>query len=175
MVAQLTNLTSLEMPWCVKVTNIGLNALSPLTKLESLNISGCQLLTEQGITGLSVFRNLEKLSLNNLGYSKVCITDAALEKLSDLTKLRSLSIGSMQLCNKLVTDRGLRLISSSYQQLTQLGLISLDITDAGMAMLTQLTNLQVSAGCILWYHLLRFLVKLTYKHHVCALMYRCNG
>lgn len=143
MVAQLTNLTSLDMPWCVKVTNFAIKALSPLTKLQQLNISGCQLITEQGICSLAAFTNLEKLSMLNLGYSKVCVTDAALEKLSGLTKLRSLNVGSMQLCNKMVTDKSMRLIASSYKQLTQLGLMSLDISDTGVSQLAQLSNLQV--------------------------------
>lgn len=146
MVAQLSHLTSLDMPWCVKVTNMGLKALTPLTKLANLNVSGCQLITEQGISCLAAFTNLQKLGLLNLGYSKVCVTDGALEKLSGLTKLRSLNIGSMQLCNKLVTDASMRLISSNYKELTQLGLMSLDISDAGVALLARLSKLQVRAG-----------------------------
>jgi hypothetical protein len=141
--AQLTNLTSLDMPWCVKVTNTGLKALTPLTKLANLNISGCQLITEQGVKCLSAFTNLERLSLLNMGYSKVCVTDAALEQLAGLSKLRSLNLGSMQLSNKLVTDDSMRLIAASHRELTQLGLMSLDISDAGVAQLAQLTKLQV--------------------------------
>jgi hypothetical protein len=143
LVAQLTNLTSLDMPWCVKVTNTGLKALTPLTKLANLNISGCQLITEQGVKCLSAFTNLERLSLLNMGYSKVCVTDAALEQLAGLSKLRSLNLGSMQLSNKLVTDDSVRLIAQSHRELTQLGLMSLDISDAGVAQLAQLAKLQV--------------------------------
>jgi hypothetical protein len=147
MVAQLTNLTSLEMPWCLKVTNIGLSALTPLTKLANLNISGCQLVTEQGIACLGTLTNLRKLGLLNLGYSKVCVTDAALQKLSALTKLESLNlglnIGSMQVCHQAVTDVSMQLISSRFKHLTQLGLMSLDVTDDGVKMLAQLSNLQV--------------------------------
>lgn len=151
MVAQLTSLISLEMPWCLKVTNIGLSALTPLTKLANLNISGCQLITEQGIACLGTLTNLRRLGLLNLGYSKVCVTDAALQKLSSLTKLESLNlglnIGSMQACHKAVTDTSMQLISSSFKQLTQLGLMSLDINDDGVKMLAQLSNLQVGQRC----------------------------
>jgi hypothetical protein len=147
MVAQLTNLTNLEMPWCLKVTNIGLSALTPLTKLASLNISGCQLITEQGIACLGTLTSLRRLGLLNLGYSKVCVTDAALQKLSALTKLESLNlglnIGSMQVCQKVVTDVSMQLISSRFKQLTQLGLMSLDVSDDGVKMLAQLSNLKV--------------------------------
>jgi hypothetical protein len=101
----------------------------------------------QGIACLAAFPGLEKLSLLNLGYSKVCVTDAALARLSGLTKLRSLNIGSMQLCNKMVTDEGMRLISSNFKGLTQLGLMSLDISDAGVGLLAQLDHLQVGVGC----------------------------
>jgi hypothetical protein len=146
LVAQLSNLASLEMPWCLKVTNIGLKALAPLTKLTNLNISGCQLITEQGIMSLAAFRNLEKLSLLNLGYSKVCVTDAALARLTGLTKLRSLHIGSMQLVNPYMTDAGLQMIAKSYSELRQLGLMSLHVSDKGVQALASLKQLQVRAG-----------------------------
>ena len=155
MIAQLSNLTSLEMPWCLKVTNIGLSALTPLTKLSNLNISGCQLITEHGLACLASLTNLRRLGLLNLGYSKVCVTDAALQKLSSLTKLESLNvglnIGSMQPFHKAVTDASMRLVSSSFKQLTQLGLMSLDISDEGVKMLSQLNKLQVRASYTLCY------------------------
>jgi hypothetical protein len=151
MIAQLSNLASLEMPWCIKVTNIGLSALTPLTKLSNLNISGCQLITEHGLACLASLTNLRRLGLLNLGYSKVCVTDAALQKLSSLTKLESLTvglnIGSMQPFHKAVTDASMRLVSSSFKQLTQLGLMSLDISDEGVKMLSQLNKLQVRVTC----------------------------
>ncbi|KAF6252458.1 hypothetical protein COO60DRAFT_1628532 [Scenedesmus sp. NREL 46B-D3] len=174
LVAQLTNLTSLDMPWCVKVTNIGLKALTPLTKLANLNISGCQLITEQGVKCLSAFTNLERLSLLNMGYSKVCVTDAALEQLAGLSKLRSLNLGSMQLSNKLVTDDSMRRIASSHRELTQLGLMSLDISDTGVAQLAQLTQLQalnlrgcarVSSGCLKYLSVLTRLTDLCLLHN----------
>lgn len=150
MVAQLTGLTSLEMAWCLKLTNIGLSALTPLTKLSNLNISGCQLITEQGIACLGTFTNLCKLGLLNLGYSKVCVTDAALQRLSSLTKLESLNIGlnigTMQPLHKAVTDSSMGLISSRFRELTQLGLMSLDISDDGVKCLSQLSKLQVRWG-----------------------------
>lgn len=90
----------------------------------------------------------QKLGLLNLGYSKVCVTDAALHKLSGLTKLQSLNIGSMQLYHKSVTDASLQLISSSFRQLTQLGLMSLDVSDEGVKQLASLSNLQVCV-CVL--------------------------
>eukprot|EP00879_Flechtneria_rotunda_P017079 GHRR01017886.1.p1 GENE.GHRR01017886.1~~GHRR01017886.1.p1 ORF type:complete len:561 (+),score=122.64 GHRR01017886.1:951-2633(+) len=148
MVAQLTQLLSLDMPWCLKVTNIGLKSLAPLVKLTNLNISGCQLINEEGILGLTAFTNLEKLGLLNLGYSRVCVTDAALEQLSGLRKLHSLQLGSMQsqatmqMNNRLVTDRAVRAISSNHKQLTHLALLSVDITDDGVSHLAQLSGLQ---------------------------------
>lgn len=85
----------------------------------------------------------------NLGYSKVCVTDNALARLSGLTKLKSLHIGSMQLCNTYVTDAGIQLIAKHFRGLTQLGLMSLDISDAGVQQLAGLKDLQVGAvtGC----------------------------
>lgn len=59
MLAQLTALTALEMPWCVKVTNGGLAAITPLTRLATLNISGCQLISEAGIACMAALTNLE--------------------------------------------------------------------------------------------------------------------
>jgi len=172
LVAQLSNLASLEMPWCLKVTNIGLKALAPLTKLTNLNISGCQLITEQGIIYLAAFRNMEKLSLLNLGYSKVCVTDAALARLTCLTKLRSLHIGSMQLVNPYVTDAGLQMIAKNYQELRQLGLMSLHVSDKGVQALTTLKQLQalnlrgcthVSGACV------QYLAQLTGLSDLCLL------
>jgi hypothetical protein len=152
MIAQLTQLTSLEMPWCLKVTNIGLSALTPLTKLANLNVSGCQLLTDQGIVCLGALTNLQRLGLLNLGYSKPCVTDAALQRLSSLTKLESLNvglnIGSLQPAHKAVTDASLALIASRFRGLTQLGLMSLDISDAGVKCLGALTKLQVGRGAL---------------------------
>ncbi|KAF8064578.1 DDX1 [Scenedesmus sp. PABB004] len=174
MVAQLTNLTSLDMPWCVKVTNIGLKALTPLTRLASLNISGCQLISEAGMAVLSTFTSLERLSLLNLGYSKVCVTDASLGRLSGLTKLRSLNIGSMQLANKLVTDESMALIAGRFTGLTQLGLMSLAITDTGVAHLTRLGALQalnlrgcakVSSACLRHLSTLRGITDLCLLHN----------
>jgi hypothetical protein len=163
MVAQLTALTSLEMPWCLKITNIGLSALTPLTKLSNLNISGCQLITEQGIACLGTFTNLRKLGLLNLGYSKTCVTDAALQRLSSLMKLESLNIGlnigTMQPPHKAVTDASMGLISSRFKELTQLGLMSLDISDDGVKCLSQLSKLQVRWGLLVgcWWGVFRTL------------------
>ncbi len=95
---------------------------------------------------MSAFTNLERLSLLNLGYSKVCVTDVALARLSGLSKLQCLNIGGMQLCNTSVTDEGVRAIADNYRGLTQLGLLSLDISDEGVLHLAQLTGLQVGRG-----------------------------
>jgi hypothetical protein len=45
----------------------------------------------------------------------------------------------------------MRLVSSSFKQLTQLGLMSLDISDEGVKMLSQLNKLQVRASYTLCY------------------------
>lgn len=175
LLAQLSELISLEMPWCLKVTNAGLKALSSLRKLAHLNISGCQLVSEAGIVSLSALSNLESLNLLNLGYSKPCVTDSALAALKVLSKLKSLSVGGVQVTSNKLTDTGFQLVTEFFPKTTQLTIISLGITDEGVQHITKLTNLQslslrgcsrVSPAIMLYLSQLTSLTELVLLHNV---------
>jgi len=139
--AQNASLRSLEMPWCLKITDMGLQALTAQPKLKHLNISGCQLITEAGISLLSHFVDLESLNLLNTGYAKVCVTDAALEKLSGLSNLSSLSIGSVHLQNTHTSDAGILTIARSFTKMKQLCLMWLDISNDAVYALSKMKTL----------------------------------
>ena len=139
--AQNPSLRSLEMPWCLKITDLGIEALTIQPKLKNLNISGCQLITEAGIALLAHFLDLETLNLLNTGYSKVCVTDDALERLNGLSHLKSLSIGGVQLQNTRTSDAGILSIVKNFPKLRHLCLMWLDISNDAVYALSKLADL----------------------------------
>lgn len=139
--AQIKSLRSLEMSWCLKITDLGIEALTVRDKLKTLNINGCQLVTEAGIELISLFPQLEHLNVLNTGFAKVCLSDQALEKLSRLVYLESLSIGSVHMQTTRITDSGIKLISENFPNLKHLTLLWLDISNDAVASLTKLQNL----------------------------------
>jgi Leucine Rich repeat len=161
MLAQLTSLTSLELAWCSRLTNAGVAALAPLRQLVHLDLSGCRLLTEAGLGPLTRMTALRQLSLLNLGSAGApCLTDAALKRLSSLGALRVLSLG-MPLAGASssapggggavrqpgITDKGLSTIACYFTVLDRLELLALDVSDAAIAELVALPQLQVCHSC----------------------------
>eukprot|EP00210_Caulerpa_lentillifera_P006412 g6125.t1 len=137
--ASISTLHTLEMPWCLKISDQGIAALNALPKLKHLNISGCQLITEHGIAQIGQLINLEVL---NLLYTKLCVSDESLEQLHGLVKLKSLSLGGMQLQHTQISDRGMKTIARSFPLLSSLSLTLIDLTDEGVSSFISLSNLE---------------------------------
>ena len=117
-----------------KISNEGLQHLSPLTALQTLNLGECEQITDAGLAHLAPLTALQTLELGECEL----ITDAGLAHLAPLTALQTLD-----LCGcKQFTDAGLAHLAP----LTALQTLNLggceQITDAGLAHLAQLTALQ---------------------------------
>jgi len=140
--ASIPSLQVLELPWCLKISDQGLQYLTSLPNLKTLNISGCQLITEIGIAQIGLLENLEELNLLYTGYTKLCVSDKSLLNLKNLTKLKILSLGGMQLQHTRISDRGIKTISHFFPLLTHLTLMWIDVTDEGVISLSNLTLLE---------------------------------
>lgn len=150
LLARLPHLAALQLAWCLKLSNAGLRGLATLRCLEHLTIDGCQLVSEPGVRGLTAITSLRSLSLTNLGYSRVAITDGAIEELAGALDLTHLAVGGLHVSNARVTDAGLAALAAGCPRLESVTLLSVDVTDVGLAALaaecTALTALAVR-GC----------------------------
>lgn len=84
----LTNLTSLRLSWCNKITDQGLRAFSNLSKLNFLSLKGCEKISDNGLFALTNLTNLTHLDLE---WNRK-ITDQGVIALTNLTNLTFLSI-----------------------------------------------------------------------------------
>ncbi|MFO0881377.1 MAG: protein kinase [Gemmataceae bacterium] len=130
----LTQLQSLNLEGCRRISDVGLAFLRGLTQLRSLDLNDCYGITNTGITHLRSLNQLQSLNLKNC----YLITDAGLAHLKGLTQLQSLNLYG---CNQ-ITNTGLAYLKS----LTQLQSLNLygcnQITDTGLTHLKSLTQLQ---------------------------------
>jgi internalin A len=155
----LTNLQTLDL--CgTAVTNEGLRSIASLTQLRGLDI-GWTAVTDSGLAHLRGLINLEYLSLS--AGNDIKFQDAALANLSEMSRMRVLSLSECQLTGSglkylqkmehlesldlrstAISDESLKNIAG----LTQLRILQLDwnkgqgITDAGLVHLKSLTNLR---------------------------------
>lgn len=133
----LTSLKTINLSFCISVTDSGLKFLSKMPKLEELNLRACDNISDIGMAGLAEDGGCGVTSLDVSFCEK--IGDQALQHISQgLYQLKSLSLSSCQ-----ITDEGLeRLTKMHYLEVLNVGQCS-KITDKGLEMLAnELVNLQ---------------------------------
>lgn len=151
---QMKNLIHLYVP-ATKITGQGLARLSTDLKLKSIYVSLLNL-RDQDLDHLVDYPLLENISvssnqisgqtltklsrlqnLNNLHVNQTGIEDKDLPLLKDISNLSKLLIGSPQL-----TENTLMQILSDLNQLTQLQIFDVSLTNEGTAVLTGMNNLK---------------------------------
>ena len=97
------NLQSLDLSYCYRITDDGLQHLAPFENLENLSLEGCFEINGFGLNYLTTLTKLRKLNL------WLCekITDRDLNFLAFFPELRCLNLG----CCSRITDRALILLS----------------------------------------------------------------
>ena len=128
----MSELETLDLGFCEKITDTGLAHLKEMTNLETLGLSGCEKITDAGLVYLKAMAKLQSVNL-----LETPITAAGLIHLTGLTKLQGL-----YLMETPITDAGLVHLKGM-TSLRHLALINcLNITDAGLVHLKRLTKLQ---------------------------------
>ncbi len=141
--AHLRDVKTLESLWLPSegISDTGLEYLSQLPRLRSLSVSRAYrgdssgeqgYYTDKGIRMLAHCRDLEELSVGSIG-----MTDASMESIAKLDKLRELSLFG---CTA-VTDEGLKKLAS----LKDLGVLNVhdaNATISGLSCLNGLSNLR---------------------------------
>ncbi len=143
-IGRLASLEELHID-CKRVTAAGLRHLSGLTHLKTLYLS-CSPLTATALDALGAMHQLEKLAIHVEGPNgNVCrLSDTDLEKLRELTGLKELHIDFAD-----ITDAGLAHIGRM-TQLEKLTLSSKKMTDSGLKNLRMLTRVrELSLSCAL--------------------------
>mmetsp|Transcript_17075 Transcript_17075/g.47662 ORF Transcript_17075/g.47662 Transcript_17075/m.47662 type:complete len:834 (-) Transcript_17075:392-2893(-) len=140
-------LTQLNLMW-LNITDAGCALLSGIPALRSLSLRGCHCITAAGVAHLAVLTQLELLNLLNL--PEFDVTDAALQSLTPLTRLKSLGLGDTHVGNN-VTDKGMVALAG-FPHLESLSLwwMHWNPSDLGLVplpALTRLTSLDLQ-GCI---------------------------
>ena len=133
----LTSLKTINLSFCISVTDSGLKFLSKMPKLEELNLRACDNISDIGMAGLAEDGGCGVASLDVSFCEK--IGDQALQHISQgLYHLKSLSLSSCQ-----ISDEGLeRLTKMHHLEVLNVGQCS-KITDKGLEMLAnELVNLQ---------------------------------
>ena len=129
----LQQLRHLSLAFCEKITDAGLDYLISLP-LQHLDLTACEI-TDASLAKVQHLTQLQHLDLTYC--SKV--TDAGLSHLQGLQQLRHLSLAFCET----ITDAGLDyLISLPLQHLNLACWTHCNITDAGLAIVQQLTQLQ---------------------------------
>ncbi len=133
-VAQLQQLTSLDLRFCELITDEGLKELTQLHQLTSLAL-GDLLKCKITDAGLKEVVKIQQLTLLNLPSQ---ITDAGLKEMVKLRQLNSIHVGGY---SSKITDEGLKEVTQ-LQKLTYLNLNQCGpITDAGLKDVAQLQML----------------------------------
>ena len=133
-VAQLQQLTSLDLRFCELITDEGLKELTQLHQLTSLAL-GDLLKCKITDAGLKEVVKIQQLTLLNLPSQ---ITDAGLKEMVKLRQLNSIHVGGY---SSKITDAGLKEVAQ-LQKLTSLSLFGCkQITDEGLKEVTQLQKL----------------------------------
>lgn len=133
----LTNLKTINLSFCISVTDSGLKFLSKMPKLEELNLRACDNISDIGMAGLAEDGGCGISSLDVSFCEK--IGDQALQHISQgLYRLKSLSLSSCQ-----ISDEGLeKLTKMHHLEVLNIGQCS-KISDKGLEMLAnELVNLQ---------------------------------
>ena len=94
----MSELETLDLGFCEKITDTGLVHLEGMTNLQTLNLTGCEKITDTGLVYLKGMTSLRHLALINC----LNITDAGLVRLKRLTKLQGLNLYGCQI----ITDSG---------------------------------------------------------------------
>ena len=84
----LQRLESLDLCYCMKLTDAACAHIGKCGSLRKLNLGTCERLTDKGIASLAALKNLQELSLDHCPL----LTDAALTTLSGFADLRSLDL-----------------------------------------------------------------------------------
>jgi Leucine-rich repeat (LRR) protein len=122
----LTRLSNLNIAHCVEITDAAMAGLLGLTSLSSLAIGGCVKLTD------AAMESLAQLPLRHLKFARSqTFTDEALIHVSRFRRLQTLSITRIPT----FTNRGVAALGAltSLRELTLSGLISVGVTDTGLA------------------------------------------
>eukprot|EP01080_Neovahlkampfia_damariscottae_P004762 gene4762-8344_t len=91
-----SNIKSLNIKRCVKITDKTLKCLSKKENLFSLNVTGCKNISNQGIEYISTMKNLQELGLRRCNL----ITDDGISYLSTLKHLVHLDLSECNLITK---------------------------------------------------------------------------
>uniref|UniRef100_A0A1B0FKA9 Uncharacterized protein n=1 Tax=Glossina morsitans morsitans TaxID=37546 RepID=A0A1B0FKA9_GLOMM len=133
----LTSLKSINLSFCLSITDSGLKHLARMPKLEQLNLNSCDNISDIGMAYLTESGS----NLNSLDVSFcVKISDQALSHIAQgLYQLRSLSLNHCQ-----ITDQGILKIAKALPELEHLNIGQCEgITDKGLQTLAEeLLNLK---------------------------------
>uniref|UniRef100_A0A1B0BYH0 F-box domain-containing protein n=1 Tax=Glossina palpalis gambiensis TaxID=67801 RepID=A0A1B0BYH0_9MUSC len=133
----LTSLKSINLSFCLSITDSGLKHLARMPKLEQLNLNSCDNISDIGMAYLTESGS----NLNSLDVSFcVKISDQALTHIAQgLYQLRSLSLNHCQ-----ITDHGILKIAKALPELEHLNIGQCEgITDKGLQTLAEeLLNLK---------------------------------
>ncbi len=97
-----TQIKSLSLRCCVRVTDAGVENIAVLNQLESLSLAATRL-SDAGLSHLKGFRHLKRLELDITR-----VTDAGLEQLTELNDLEYLG-----LTNTRATDKGVKRLQAA--------------------------------------------------------------
>ncbi len=134
----LQNLTSLDLGFYRKITDIGIKAISTnLHNLRYLNLPACELLTDIGVVNIA--NHLKKLTVLNLSRLP-SISDGGIFSLV-LTGMPALTSLNISYCRN-ITDAGIGCISGHMPGLTSLNVSKCEnITDEGIKKLVRIPGL----------------------------------
>lgn len=151
-------LRSVNLSFCVAVTDAGLRHLARLPCLEDVNLRACDGVSDAGVSVLAEGGRLRALDvsfcdkvgdealsdalggLRSLSLSACRLSDEGLERVARLSHLETLNIGQ---CAR-VTDRGLRALAGGLHQLRAIDLYGCTgITPLGLDHVMQLPHLRV--------------------------------
>ncbi|GBP94593.1 hypothetical protein EVAR_9478_1 [Eumeta japonica] len=156
--AGLPRLRSVNLSFCVAVSDAGLRHLARLPQLEDVNLRACDGVSDAGVAQLAEAGRLRALdvsfcdkvgdealcgglgALRSLSLSACRVTDEGLERVARLRQLETLNIGQ---CSR-VTDRGLRALGDALLQLRAIDLYGCTgITTHGLEYIVRLPHLKV--------------------------------
>lgn len=132
-------LKTLCLMW-LDISDAGVDALMTLTDLRSLSLRGCSRVTQSSLPNISKLPLLEDLNLLNM--PSMGISDDAIEDLTPLQNLSTLALGDTRQGN-LLTDNGMSNLSN-FNHLSSLSLafFQWQFAGSGMAPMLQLENLK---------------------------------
>lgn len=127
----LTNLRSLDLGFCQRVTDAAVEDIIGLRELQVLNLGFCRRVTSKGFAKLARLHELRILNLS--------VTALADNDLANLTSLQNLA--SLDIDNTRVTDAGVDSLLK-LPSLRSLRMVGVQISDAGLLRLASKSNLR---------------------------------